>query len=738
MRATPRIAAWRRYLRAWSPGIDDSVDEELQFHVDERIAALVAEGHDLETARAQTIAEFGDLRKVRAALVSIDRRIGRRRRRAGWLSALAGDLRLAARSLRRTPAFTVAAILTLALGVGMNSVIFGAVDAVLYRPLPYGQPDRLVALWEIDPAAGRRPGGTVSYANLLDLAEQNTVFTGIAGFRLAPQNVTGNGEPRRVWVNRVSANFFTVLDVSPTEGRNFLPEESRPGHHRVAVVTDRFKHELGDGSSLLHSTILLDDEPYQVIGVLPSQFQAPNDFGRLEPASIFVPLAIRPEDRSPDAHGDHGLDVVARLKPQVPITAAQAAVDDVFRRLAVTYPESNRDRMAAIAPLEDDLVRNVRTSLLVLLGAVGLLWLVASVNLANLLLVRAIGRQREVTVRVALGADRAHVIQLLVTQTALLALLGCAAGLALGAALSQALLRFAPAGIPRIESMHVDLRVMTVMTVLSLVTGVVFGLFPAWRMSRPALNDVLRSFERNIVSRSALRWRNTLVVAEIALSIVLLTGSGLLLRSFIKLERVELGFATERVLTMNINLPAARYATAESRLRFFEDLAGRVAALPGVDSVGFANRFPMRGGWSGSIFVDQSVSPVEVDLQAVSPAYFSTLGIPLLRGRAFDSADRAGSPAVAVVNLAFARMYFPGLEAIGRQIRRTAGPSTITIVGVVGDVRRAGRAARIRTRCLLSGRTNRTVSSATRRLRHSYHRRSQTSATSCARSRAVH
>ena len=337
-----RMVAWRRYLRVWTPSVDASVDEELQFHIEQRVEALIAEGSTLEAARAQTIAEFGDVADVRAGLLSIDRRIARRRRRRGWLNALNRDVRQAGRSLVRTPAFSIAAIVTMALGVGMNSVIIGAIDAVLLRPLPYGQPERLVALWEIEPTVGRRSSGTVAYANLLDLVERDTMFAGVAGFRLAPQNVTGADTPRRVWVERVTPNFFSVLAVSPSQGRGFVPEEATPGNHRVAVVTDRFWRELGGGSSLLQSTIRLDDEAYRIVGVLSSAFQAPNDFGRSEPASIFVPLTVTPQDRRPDGRGIHNLDAVARLKPDVSVAAAQSSLDDVYRQLATTYPDTNQ------------------------------------------------------------------------------------------------------------------------------------------------------------------------------------------------------------------------------------------------------------------------------------------------------------------------------------------------------------------------------------------------------------
>jgi putative ABC transport system permease protein len=690
-----RWSRWRPHLRAWTPGADAGVDEEIRFHFDERIAQLLAEGRSREDARAQAVAEFGDVSRVRANLRTIDRRIARRRQRSSWLSALASDLRYAARSLWRAPAFSIAAIGTLALGVGINSVIFGAIDAVLVRPLPYGAAGELVALWENGGEPGHRQRSSVSTASLKDIERQNTVFTGIAGFGLSPQNFTGGETPQRIWVERVTPNFFSVLDVAPTLGRGFLTEDGRPGNGRVAIVSDRFWRQLGADPSLLGTTIRLDDVPHQVVGILPAGFQAPNDFSRPEAAAAYVPLVIMPADLTPEAHGDHGLDAVARLKPGATITSAQSEIDRIFAWLAKAYPDTNANETATIAPLRDDVVRGVRTSLLVLLGAVGLLWMVACVNLANLLLVRAVGRQREVTIRVALGARRRHVIQLLVTHSALVAMLGCGAGLLLGGAFSRVLLRFAPAGIPRLDSMGLELRTFALLATLSLAAGILFGLFPAWRVSRPALSDALRSSERNLVSRSALRWRNALVVAEISLSLVLLTGSGLLLRSFVKLTGVDLGFATSRVLTMNINLPSARYGTAEARLRFFEDLARRVEAVPGVEAVGFANRFPMRGGWSGSIRVGDKQEVVEVDLQAVSPAYFSTLGIPLLKGRGFRNTDRTGFPAVAVVNGAFVRAYFGDRDPVGQQIGRNSTSPKVTIVGVVGDVRRAGKASKV-------------------------------------------
>ena len=506
------------------------------------------------------------------------------------------------------------------------------------------------------------------------------------------QNLSGRGQPQRVWVDVVSASFFDLLGVQAFLGRTFRADEGATGRNRVAVVSHGLWQQLGSPLDLVGSVIRIDDVPHEVIGVAPEAFQPPDEFGRRDPVALYVPIASDDPALAADNHGDHELNVIGRLAPGVSLVRAQASVDRVWAWLSKTYPDSNKNVTGRIAPLGADLVRDVRQSMLVLIGAVALLWLVACVNLATLLLVRAVGRQREISVRAALGASRGRIVQMLVVQGSLVALAGCAIGLGLGSGMLRLFVSLVPADVPRAHEMGIDGRVIAVMTGLSLVAGVGFGLFPAWSISRAAVSDTLRASERNMVSASAVRWRSGLVMAEIALSLVLLTGSGLLLRSFATLAGVDLGFLTDHVLTMRIELPESRYATADARLRFFEQLSDRVDGLTGVEAVGFANRYPLRGGWSGGLLIGEREQPVEVDLQAVSTDYFRTLGVPVLRGRGFESTDRADTVPVAVVNARFASTYFPGRDAVGQQIGRHAQAPKLTIVGVVGDVRRAGKA----------------------------------------------
>jgi predicted permease len=496
-----------------------------------------------------------------------------------------------------------------------------------------------------------------------------------------------------VWVEHATPNYFSVLSVRPALGRAFSRDEGTSGRERVVVLSDGLWLRLGQPA--LGTVLRLDDVEHEVIGVLPGSFRSPHEFSRLEPVVAYVPLVFSPKDLSPEGHGDHDLDAAARLKPGVTLAAAQADLDRISAWLAKTYPDTNAQQSARVTFLREDITRGVRTSLLILLGAVGLVWLVASVNLANLLLVRALGRQREVTVRAALGAGRLRLVQGLLTQSLLLSTCGCIAGLALGWQLSALLRRIAPPGIPRLDALGVDFTVFAVMAAVSTAAGVLFGLFPSLHLSKTSPIDALRAPGSHLSAPFVVRWRSALVVAEIALSLVLLTAGGLLLRSFVTMTSVDLGFSTEQVLTLNINLPASRYATPGDRLRFFEALTDRVRAVPGVDAAGFANRFPMRGGWGGGMFFDDSKEPIEVNLQAVSPGYFSTLGIPLLQGRVFESSDRLGSRPVAVINSSLARMFFAGREPVGQYVRRSPETPPVAIVGVVGDIRRGGKAAKI-------------------------------------------
>jgi putative ABC transport system permease protein len=619
--------------------------------------------------------------------------------------------------LRKTPAFTMVAVTTLALGLGMNTAVFSVVNAVMIRSLPYPEPDRLVSLWEEN--TGERPerfnssgsmlGGersaqrtTVAVANLLDYQRRSRSFSGLASFELDPMNLTGIGTPEHVAGERVSYNFFSVLGVAPALGRMFLPEDDREGASPTVILTYEFwQRRLGADTDVLRRSVILDGRPCAVIGVLPHGFQSPEQLTLPDRIGFYVPAAYPKEQLA--QHGDHDVDVVARLAPGVALETARAELQVISSALAKQFPQTNDHIRAAIGPLRDDLVRNVRDALLALLGASGLIVLITCVNVANLLLVRAVARRHETSVRFALGAGRLRIVRQCLAESILVAAAGCGGGLLLGRIMMRILLALAPANIPRIGGVDLDWTVFGVSALLATLTGLAFGIVPAWQASHAKPAEALRTSSRTTAGSSQIRWRTALTVAEVALSMILLVGAGLLLRSFTLLMGVDLGFQPERVLAMNVNLPELRYPTADARLRFFQQLGDKVRALAGVQSVAYANRMPMRGGWGSGIMLETAPGvEYEPDFQAVSPGYFETLGIPLVHGRLLTPADRVGQPAVAVVNQAFSRRYLNGADPVGRRLHRGPGAPWIMVVGVVNDIRRGGKDKQINPEVYLS------------------------------------
>jgi putative ABC transport system permease protein len=615
------------------------------------------------------------------------------------------DLRHGVRTLAKAPAFTAIAVLTLALGLGINTAIFSAVNAVMLRPLPYPQPDRLVSLWEentqpVDQGfsirgtqTGRAGGSqrtTVAVANIADYVRSGA-FEDLASYDAAAVNLTGIGTPERIAGEQVSWNFFSVLRVSPARGRDFLPQEDQPGANLAAIVTDGFwQRRLGAAGDALERSISLDGKPYRIVGILPPGFQSPLQLGLKTSVEVYLTASYSSDLL---AHrGDHEVNVAARLKAGVSVAAAQAALSTVSANLGRQYPETNRQVRAAIAPLRDDLAGSVKPSLLALLGASGLIVLIACVNVANLLMVRAAARGHESSVRMALGASRACLMGQLLTESLLIAAAGCIAGVALGRALMAGLAAIAPPGIPRIESAQMDWRVFVASAALAAATALVFGMAPAWHASKAKPADALRTAARGMGGTAQTRWRTVLTISEVALSLILLIGAGLLLRSFSVLMGVDLGFQPDHVIAMNVSLPQLRYPDAAARLQFFQRLEERTRTLPGVQSVAYANRLPMRGGWSSGIFLDgDSDRLASTDFQAVNPGYFQTLGITTLRGRSLSAQDTAATTPVAVVNLAFARELLEGRDPLGHSIQRGTGAPKIVIVGLVNDIRRAGK-----------------------------------------------
>jgi putative ABC transport system permease protein len=606
------------------------------------------------------------------------------------------EIRYAFRLLRKSPGFSLIVILTLALGIGANTGIFSVVDAVMLKPLPYPLPDQLVAFSEVE--GPNREGNAVAPANLRDYG-QNHVFTGIVHIGTVGMNMTGGGEPERLTGVQTTYNFFPVLAVQPALGRGFLAEEDRFGARRVVVLSDELWHRrFGGEARIIGRSVRLDDQPYAVVGVMAARFQAPLQFVSKEPISFYVPSAFPPDLLA--NRGDHEDHAFARLRSGVSLAQAQAEMSAIAARLAKAYPRTNGDIEVKIEPLRAQLVAGVRTPLLVLLGAVGLVLLIACANVANLLLARGAAQAREVAIRAALGAGRGRIVRELLAQAAVLAAAGCLVGLLAAYWVSRTLVALAPQDIPRLQTASLDAGVLAYSAALAALTVLLFGLFPAWLTSGAAPRQSALSSRQALAGRAPLRWRGALTAAEVALSIVLLAGSGLLLKSFLLVSRVDLGFTPDRVVAMDLNLPESKYPTPRQRLAFFAELEQRVERLPGVISVAFG-RLPLRGHWTSSFetaehpIVDRDTRGPEADFQMVSAGYFPTLQVAILAGRAFTAGDRDGREPVVVVNQALARRYYPRGDALGRRIRRRGAPAWRTIVGIVAPVHLYGQAQEV-------------------------------------------
>jgi putative ABC transport system permease protein len=608
------------------------------------------------------------------------------------------QLRYAARLLARTPGFTIVAIITLALGIGVNSAIFSVIDAVLLRPLPYPQPERLVSFYE-HPGNDPDERGGIAPANMADY-NQNHVFTGISHVGTPGMNLTGAGTPERIFGIQAGYNFLDILGVQPAMGRGFRPEEDRYGAPHVVVVShELWQQRLGGDPAVVGRTITLDGEAYQVIGVLPTGFQSPDEISQRQPMLFVVPDCWPPSILH--NRGEHYDHAIARLKPGVPLAQAQSEMQTIGARLAKAYPQSNGKIALGVAPLGSDMVRRVRTAMLVLLGAVGLVLLIACANVANLLLARSAGRSREVAIRLAMGAGRWRIVRELLVESAMLAVLGCALGLLLGAWTRDLLVSTAPKNIPRLDTAVLSWRVLGFTGLLATLTVFLFGMIPAWQVSGIRPNIALKSGERSTGGSAVLRWRSALMAAEVALALMLLVGGALLWKSFVRVTGVDLGFQPDRVVMMLVNLPDLRYPDGARRLAFFQDLEQRVERLPGVQSAGFTFRGPMRGGWGSAYETPEGPGSEpdfrlhDADFEPVSPRYFETLGIPILKGRPFTPSDKEGAPPVAIVNQVLARKLFPNGDAVGHRIRRAGARDWETIAGVVGEVHLEGQTEKV-------------------------------------------
>jgi len=602
------------------------------------------------------------------------------------MQTLLHDLRYGLRMLAKKPGFTVVAMFTLALGIGANSAIFSVVNGVLLRPMPLEDPDRLIKIWESLPSGGQ---GTASAPNLKDWREQNTVFRGIAAYTPSNLNLGGQDSPERLSGVAVSTNFFDVVGVRPRLGRAFQIGEDEAGRNHVALLSHRlWQRAFGGDAGVVGKDVLLNGESYTVVGVMPPEFRFPS---RL--IEVWVPLVIPPDQIN--NRGSHWMFTLARLKPDVGFEQAREQMVTIAKRLEQQYPDSQAGRGVFLIPLQEETVQGIRPALRALMFAVGFVLLIACANVANLLLAGATSRRREIAVRTALGAGRLRLVRQLLTESLLLAVAGGALGLALAKWGVAALLVLAENFLPRANEVGLDWRVAAFTAALSLLTGVFFGLIPALQSSRVDLQSALKE-GAGAGGGAQTNWlRSGLVVLEVAATLVLLIGAGLLIKSFIRLYETDLGFKAENILTMSLALPQAKYPDAQAAAAFHQKLLERVAALPGARSAGVINYLPLQQwGFNGGIDIEGQ-GPYEpgrgplAEFRAISPDYFRTLGIPLVSGRSFTSQDQGNSAPVVIVNQTLAQRYMPGQNPIGKRIR-SIGNDWRTVVAVVGDVRQSG------------------------------------------------
>jgi putative ABC transport system permease protein len=611
------------------------------------------------------------------------------------MEGLVQDARYALRLLRRSPGFAAVAVLTLALGIGASSAIFSVVNAIVLQPLPYPDPERLVQLWMRFTGIGiPNDRNWVSGPEFKDL-ERNRSLSGVAANSDDSFNVTFAGAPQRIEAAVVSPGIFHLLGVRPQAGRTFLPEEGTVGRDRVVLLGDGiWRRRFGADRGVVGRQLTMNGQSYLIVGVLPPGFQYPRE------AEIWKPLAFSSEDLSPDSRGNHGLQVIARIAPGLTLAQARSDMAAVSRRIIAEHPEypyRQYNFAVLMIPLLEQQIGEIKTALWVLLAAVGFVLLIACANVANLLLARASAREREMAVRQALGVRRSRLLRQLLTESAILGIFGGAAGLAFAAWALRVLVAMSAASFPRMSEVRLDLPVLLFTVLVSLATGLLFGLAPAVAVSRADTHAALKEGGRGGTAGAASRrLRGALVVLEVALALALLAGSGLLIRSFLRLQEVDAGFQADGVLTMRLALPEQKYGRPEQTRVFYRDLLQRVRGLPGVDAAGAASGLPLTGtGWSGTITVDsRSVPPgetsPEADQRPVTAGYFEALRIPLLAGRTFDERDTEATAPVCVIDETMARTYWPHEDAVGKRIRRGGSKSTnpwMTVVGVVRHVR---------------------------------------------------
>ncbi len=679
----PRLTSlWRNLVH--KDRVDQEFTEEIQAYLDMLTEAKIKQGLTPREARRSALVELGGVEQVQEKVREI---------RMGQLIETAWrDVRLGVRTLVHSPIFTVVTVLSLALGIGANTAIFSVVNGLLLRPLPYPESERLVDVWHTPPQQSF-PGldrFSVSPANYLDWKAQSTAFEQIAVYGFTGLSLSTSNDPLPLIAATVSSDFFSVLQSNAMQGRTFTPDEEQPGRDQVVVISHGLlQRAFGANTNIIGQSLTLNSRSFTVVGIMPAGFEFPRE------ADMWVPLAW--DDKERQTRSIHDYLVIARLKPNVSVQQAQAEMSTISSRLEQQYPEENKGWGAVVIPVRDDLVGDVRRPLLVLFCAVGFVLLIACANVANLMLARGANRQKEMAVRMALGAGRARLVRQLLTESILLAVTGGLLGLLLAIVGSKMLVRLG--NLPNSGDIGIDTWALGFTLLVSFAAGIIIGIMPALQFTRTSVSETLKQGSGR-TGGSALKQhtRKALVISEVALSLVLLIGAGLMIRSFWKLQNVDPGFDTSNALTMSVVLTFTRYPEPHQRLAFVDRAIEQIRAVPGVVSVGTTTRIPLAGGGSTQPFSIEGRPAGAIAEQPmaqtryISPDYFRAIGIPLRQGRFFSDQDRDNSVPVVIISEAMARRFWPGENPVGRRLTPSfhleQGPREI--VGVVGDVKTSG------------------------------------------------
>ena len=695
------MTVWSR-LRSWwnatwrRSSVEREMDAELRFHIEAFAEDLVRSGVLRQAAMRRARMEFGGIEQIKEN--------GREARGVLFLESFVQDVRYGWRNLQKSPGFALVVVLTLALGIAANTAIFSVVNAVLLSPLPYAEAHRLVLVKEVLSNVGSQPI-TVSGPDIPHIQKLNHVFTGVAGFRLWTYEFSGKDEPERVAAERVGSDLFRVLGVPPLAGRAFTREEEATGHAVVILTYGIWQRRFGGQSNILGQTVNLDRKPYTIVGVMPQSFVFPLPGMSQGPsADLLVPLGLTKEEQS-DVADSFDYSVVAKLKPGIELGQANADLQLVARGVLDTYQQWARDahqslgdfRLGMVAePLGDEVTGPLKPVLLLLMGAVGFVLLIACVNVANLLMMRAAGRQKEMAVRLAIGAGRFRLVRQMLVEGMLLAFLGGGLGLAMAFWFKEALVAGIPASIPQFHPIELNWTVLLFTLALVSIAGLGFGALPALWASRTDLNPALKDNGRGTSEGPDHgRLRATFVIVEVALSVVLLIGAGLLVRSFERVLSTNPGFRPQHVLTASIDLPPAEYSRDEQVIAFYRQLMGRLANTPGIVAAGGSTDLPLLGAWTHAFTPEGHRQPPGAGINVCNHSviygdYLQTIGVPLLRGRYFTEQDGPESSHVLIVSEALAKKYWPGEDPLGKRLKWGPPESTdpwMTVVGVAGDVK---------------------------------------------------